>query len=180
MVILTKLFLQCRVSCCLQYTKVWGEPTKLYLMSDIRMERMVGEPGNKAILMSFSKWTKNSCAGVNSYGGGDQCQNVELFLGRWLCIFQLISYGWQFLYLDKLQHIWHANMSGWPGNETIHMSLRKWTKTVVQAWTVDTRMAWEWGYQMSLFWGQVVGSVHELLPTNNVHRNVSIRNSRVC
>ena len=41
--------------CCLQYTEVWGEPTKLYLMSDIRMERMVGVPGNKAILMSFIK-----------------------------------------------------------------------------------------------------------------------------
>ena len=71
-------------------------------------------------------------------------------------------------------------MSGWPGNEAIHMSLIKWTKTVAQAWTVDTRMAWEWGYQMPLFGGQVVGSVHELLPTNNVHRNVSIQNSRVC
>ena len=30
-------------------------------------------------------------------------------------------------------------------------------------------------YQNATFWGQVIGSVHKLLATNNVHRNVITR-----
>ena len=54
-------------------------------------------------------------------------------------------------------------------------SIIKWTKIIMQVWIVDTRMAWEWGYQNATFLGQVSGSVHKLLASNNVHRNI-IRN----
>ena len=40
-----------------------GESTQLYFMNDVWMERMVGQPENKATHMSH---TKCSCAGVNS------------------------------------------------------------------------------------------------------------------
>ena len=48
--------------------------TQLYLMNDVWMERMVGQPENKASHMSH---TKCSCAGVNlcGFSTAQHCHN---------------------------------------------------------------------------------------------------------